>query len=108
MDLVRRTRGPGQPVACVSRAWLPPRPCALLRPSVRSEGAWEVVMKRALAVLLMTAAVAHAGESDPAKRLGVAATVLEEIMQAPDKAIPRDLLERAHCAAIVPGVKKGA
>jgi lipid-binding SYLF domain-containing protein len=29
-------------------------------------------------------------------------------MAAPDKGIPRDLLEKAQCVVIVPGVKKGA
>ncbi|HEY6988496.1 MAG TPA: lipid-binding SYLF domain-containing protein [Bryobacteraceae bacterium] len=36
------------------------------------------------------------------------AQVLSEIMQAPDKGIPRNLLDDAYCAVIVPGVKKGA
>src|SRR5262249_18490500 len=36
------------------------------------------------------------------------ATVLEEIMQAPDKAIPHDLLDHAYALVIVPGLKKGA
>ena len=35
-------------------------------------------------------------------------TVFTEIMGAPDKGIPQDLLEDAHCIVIVPGVKKGA
>jgi lipid-binding SYLF domain-containing protein len=34
--------------------------------------------------------------------------VFHELMQAPDKAIPRELLESAKCAAIVPGEKKAA
>jgi lipid-binding SYLF domain-containing protein len=29
-------------------------------------------------------------------------------MATPDKAIPQDLLEKAHCIVIVPGLKKGA
>ena len=41
-------------------------------------------------------------------RLNEAATVFTEIMGAPDKGIPQDLLEDAHCIVIVPGVKKGA
>ena len=27
-------------------------------------------------------------------------------MSAPDKGIPRDLLDKAHCVVIVPGLKK--
>ena len=41
-------------------------------------------------------------------RLNEAATVFTEIMGAPDKGIPQDLLGDAHCIVIVPGVKKGA
>ena len=41
-------------------------------------------------------------------RLNDAATVFSEVMDAPDKGIPQDLLEKAHCIVIVPGMKKGA
>jgi lipid-binding SYLF domain-containing protein len=41
-------------------------------------------------------------------RLNEAATVFTEIMEAPDKGIPQNLLEAAHCIVIVPGVTKGA
>jgi len=41
-------------------------------------------------------------------RLNEAATVFTEIMDAPYKGIPQDLLESAHCIVIVPGLKKGA
>jgi len=41
-------------------------------------------------------------------RLGTATAVFSEIMATPDKGIPRDLLERAHCIVVVPGVKQGA
>lgn len=40
------------------------------------------------------------------ERLQEAATVLEEVMGTPEQAIPSDLLLKAHCVAIVPGVKK--
>jgi len=66
-------------------------------------------MKLALTFLLAFASVAHASSrTTPAARLDAAATVLEEIMQAPDKAIPQDLLDHAHALVIVPGLKKGA
>lgn len=42
------------------------------------------------------------------ERLGRAATVLSEIMSAPDQGIPQDLLNKAECAVVVPGLKKGA
>jgi lipid-binding SYLF domain-containing protein len=47
-------------------------------------------------------------DSEPVKRLEEAAAVFSEIMATPDKAIPQDLLEKAQCIVIVPGVKKGA
>ncbi|MBI2817058.1 MAG: lipid-binding SYLF domain-containing protein [Acidobacteria bacterium] len=34
--------------------------------------------------------------------------VFQEMMNAPDKGIPTELLERAHCVGIIPGVKKVA
>ncbi|MGI8742187.1 MAG: lipid-binding SYLF domain-containing protein [Bryobacteraceae bacterium] len=43
-----------------------------------------------------------------AERLTESATALSEIMSAPDKGIPQDLLADAHCVVIVPGVKKVA
>ncbi|MGD0579991.1 MAG: lipid-binding SYLF domain-containing protein [Bryobacteraceae bacterium] len=47
-------------------------------------------------------------DKEPAKRLGEAATVFSEVMAMPDKGIPQDLLERAHCIVIVPGLKTAA
>jgi len=44
-------------------------------------------------------------DKEPAKRLGEAAAVFSEIMAAPDKGIPQDLLEKAHCIVIVPSLK---
>jgi len=41
-------------------------------------------------------------------RLSDAATVFSEIMAAPDNGIPQDLLEKAACIVIVPGLKQGA
>ncbi len=34
--------------------------------------------------------------------------MLTEIMSAPDKGIPQDLLRKAQCVVLVPGLKKGA
>ena len=47
-------------------------------------------------------------DNDTTKRLNAAADVMGEIMAAPDKGIPQDLLDKAICAVIVPNVKKGA
>jgi SH3 domain-containing YSC84-like protein 1 len=42
------------------------------------------------------------------ERLADATDLFTEIMGTPDKAIPEDLLEKAHCIVIVPGLKKAA
>ena len=44
--------------------------------------------------------------SDDVGRIQKATQVFQEIMSTPDKGIPRDLLERAKCVAIVPGEEK--
>src|SRR5512142_2791324 len=49
-----------------------------------------------------------AKDNEPMKRLGEAAAVFSEVMSAPDKGIPQDLLENAHCVVIVPELKTGA
>ena len=41
-------------------------------------------------------------------RLKAAANVLTEILGAPDKGIPQDLLDKAECAVVFPSVKKAA
>jgi len=46
--------------------------------------------------------------SESIDRLTEAAVVFEEIMKTPDKGIPQDLLAKAHCIVIVPGLKKAA
>jgi len=47
-------------------------------------------------------------DKEPGKRLGEAAAVFSEVMAAPDKGIPQDLFEKAHCIVIVPSLKTGA
>lgn len=42
------------------------------------------------------------------ERLDDAASLFSEIMAAPDKGIPQDLLSRSQCIVLVPGLKKGA
>jgi len=49
-----------------------------------------------------------AEDNEPAKRLDEAAAVFSEIMTAPDKGIPQDLLQNAHCIVIVPALKTAA
>ena len=42
------------------------------------------------------------------KNLESAAAVFTEVMGTPDKGIPQDLLEKAQCVIIIPGLKKAA
>src|SRR5262245_45939912 len=46
--------------------------------------------------------------NDSVKRLNEASAVFSEIMAAPDKGIPKDMLANAHCIVIVPGLKTAA
>jgi len=49
-----------------------------------------------------------AADTEPAKRLNESATVLSEILGTPDKGIPEELIEKAHCIVIVPELKTAA
>jgi SH3 domain-containing YSC84-like protein 1 len=46
--------------------------------------------------------------ADTQDRLAESVAVFSEIMNTPDKGIPQDLLEKAECVVIIPGLKKGA
>src|SRR5262252_6602875 len=58
----------------------------------------------ALTILITAPAFA----SDSERRIDHAASAFQELMRTPDQGIPRDLLERANCIIIIPGLKKGA
>jgi SH3 domain-containing YSC84-like protein 1 len=60
-----------------------------------------------LIISIMVAATALAQEN-PNKRLRNAAEALQEVMAAPDTAIPSDLFDKAQCIVIVPDLLKGA
>ena len=67
-------------------------------------------MKKFAFVLLVIAAASHvvfAQASDEAKRIAIAGTVLEEIMAAADKTVPRSILEKAEGIAVFPSLIKG-
>jgi lipid-binding SYLF domain-containing protein len=55
----------------------------------------------------MLTSLAVAADKDVARRLDEAAGILSEVIDS-DKGIPRDLLDRSHCAIVVPSLKKGA
>jgi lipid-binding SYLF domain-containing protein len=56
--------------------------------------------------LLLPAMAAHADDVTPPQRVQNAVRVLNEIEQAPDKAIPQDLLRNARAIAVIPDMIK--
>jgi SH3 domain-containing YSC84-like protein 1 len=62
-----------------------------------------------LAAILSLSSIAWAGSSREATddRLDHAGRVLHEIMSAPDRGIPEEVLEHAKCVAVVPHMLKG-
>lgn len=63
---------------------------------------------RRLLVFFLLAGVLIAKETKPDKRLRNAAAAVRQAMASPDKGIPQDLMDRAQCVVIIPGLKKGA
>jgi lipid-binding SYLF domain-containing protein len=63
---------------------------------------------RTCLLTLLAIAPMLASQNEPSRRLDEAAVVFSEIMTAPDKGIPEELLEKAQCIVVVPGMKKGA
>jgi SH3 domain-containing YSC84-like protein 1 len=61
-------------------------------------------------ILLATLAITPllAIDNENVKRLNEASAVFSEIMNAPDKGIPEELLSKAHCIVIVPNLKTAA
>src|SRR3954467_3816926 len=68
-------------------------------------------MKRvviACALSLLATSAFAALSKDEVKRLNDAGTILTELRNSPDKGIPEELWEKAECAVVIPGLKKGA
>jgi len=63
---------------------------------------------KALFVLMALSAAALPAAESAANRLSAAAEVFSDVMSTPDKGIPQDLIAKAQCVVIVPGLKKGA
>jgi lipid-binding SYLF domain-containing protein len=61
-----------------------------------------------LTMLSATFAFAGPGQQDTAARLKEAGLVMHEIMAAPDKGIPEEVLHGAKCIAVIPNMAKGA
>jgi lipid-binding SYLF domain-containing protein len=68
----------------------------------------KLILVTTLALAPLAVAPMAAKDSDNGKRLDEAAAVFSEIMDTPDKGIPQELLENAHCIVIVPGLKTAA
>ncbi|GAC1650291.1 MAG: hypothetical protein NVS9B15_09800 [Acidobacteriaceae bacterium] len=49
-----------------------------------------------------------AASTKETERLDKAAAVIEELSNTPDKGIPDEIVAKARCVAVVPGLKKGA
>lgn len=62
----------------------------------------------ALLCFLLSSAPLFADIEDKRERAGKAAEVLNEILKAPDRGIPKELLKEAHAIAVIPHVLKGA
>ncbi len=56
--------------------------------------------------LALAANVVAFDKADAIKQAGKASTVFKEIMGAPDKAVPQNVLDKANCIAVFPGVIK--
>jgi lipid-binding SYLF domain-containing protein len=65
-------------------------------------------MYKSVLALTLTLSPSLVSAETAQERLQVATQVFQEIMTEPDKGISQDLLERAHCVVIIPGMKSGA
>jgi len=60
----------------------------------------------AIAGSLSTAALAADREIKVDDRLDASAEKVTDMMRASDKGVPQDLIEKAHCVVVIPGMKK--
>ena len=65
-------------------------------------------MKAAVLALALAPMILFAADprQEAFERMSDATTVIHEIMSAPDKGIPQEILGKAQCVGIIPGVKK--
>jgi lipid-binding SYLF domain-containing protein len=69
--------------------------------NIRAVGVWGMAVAGFLAFAGTASAQVNA-------RLETTVAVFDEITSMADKSVPEDLLEKAECIAVVPGLKKGA
>ena len=65
-------------------------------------------MKSLIIAASFALTVSAFGADKAQERLEDSARVFSEIMRTPDKGIPQDLLAKAQCVVIIPGLKKAA
>src|SRR5215469_18172991 len=59
-------------------------------------------------IVLIFPLMAASMSANSDQRIARSASAFQELMHTPDRGIPKDLLERASCIVIIPGLKKGA
>jgi len=70
-----------------------------------------MVMKKNLifmGLLILLTFPVFASKGKQVERLQESATIMQEVMHIPEEGIPRDLLKKSECIAIIPSMKKGA
>jgi lipid-binding SYLF domain-containing protein len=61
-----------------------------------------------IAASLVLSTAAWSAKTNASERLSEAANVFNEVMSAPDRGIPQDVLAKSECVIIVPSMKKAA
>jgi SH3 domain-containing YSC84-like protein 1 len=64
------------------------------------------IMSAILLVLTLGGGLRAAEEGKEAERLKKSADIIEQVMQTPEKGIPKDLLNKAVCVGVIPSEKK--
>ena len=68
---------------------------------------FEEIRNRFVGFIFVHRCLCWFGQQDTTARLQAAGTVINEIMAAPDKGIPEEVLNGAKCIAVVPSMGKG-
>src|SRR5262245_65563653 len=58
--------------------------------------------------LVLVLALLFVAEEKIADRLWESSKVVDELIKAPDSDIPKELVRKAECVAVIPGLKKAA
>src|ERR1700687_4134716 len=66
------------------------------------------MMRKIVIAVALGVTALYSQEETPDHRLQTSTAVFHEIMSAPDRGIPSDLLSKAECVVIVPELKKAA